>query len=470
MAAKWLRVLVCGLFLLMLTDRAWGNTTLVGPWVTYVNTSGIPLPAGSGMRLSGNIVYGELSALAGGGYASGIASAVRSNGTTAAMGSKIVSLAIPGSAMAKLTRIGIQIGATVLGGLVVDWATRKGLQWVNGALYKPVSSYQRSSSSPDPMPTMLSQYCRNHVVGYAPDGPTATSMVGGGWASCPVSGLGGWCWAYAPTSDCSTCEGGGCYTVYNIALYPPTTHPDWVVTTTTPVAMTNSEIETSIGTSLAGGDGVPTQTAARSLADGGVGQTAAALNEANKSFPSSSPSTSKTTSAQQTEIQNTYNSYINNNDVTNIYNDIDNSITSGTYPATSQTAQPSTQTIQIDPETIAQGVQTGLDRSAAEATTPNAVPAPGAETPPPKKSLTAVLTGFSSSLAALPFTSWLTSQVPGRGSEQSWIELPIPASWGPPVHLDFADHEGLLDFLGNSLLSVVGIMWILWLFRGRGEG
>ncbi len=129
------------------------------------------------------------------------------------------------------------------------------------------------------------------------------------------------------------------------------------------------------------------------------------------------------------------------------------------------------QSVTQDMETAIQYEPPGTPPPTGNVPSFSPAPAPDAESPPDKKSLVTVLQAFQSGLSQLPFVSFFQELAPSSADGSPVINLPMPdVMGGGDLPVDFSIYESQLDFIGDSLLAMVGIGWFLWFFRGRGNG
>lgn len=469
----------------------------LGPRVTTINTSGVPLPEMGDKSLTGNIIWKANPSLAGGygGTVYGkVAAQVQGTNGGSVLVKKWLPLAIPGSGVAKLTRVAIQAGALVAGGLLTEWASKKALEWADGKLYQQgqpsatVGGKLAPGATPPPAAWISDHWgehpdcgqqadSRGQVLLYATvdDMGIAANAAGApGVQDC----AGGWCARTLSTTHPKKPECVS-YQPKDVLVtryaYPQNSANSWWVDPTYLEEMNDSQIEGAVGDSLANPADSGHQEARR-LADQALGETGAAVSQGNQGWPYSITNNSwgpyfSTNNNHKTDIQNVYDNSVTNNQQTIILNAGDEYITNEEIPPDPDNPVQPKPATGLTKQEVREAVKGGLDDAAAETHTINGVPASPPEEPPEKKSISGVLTAFKDGIASLPILSVLESQKPSSGGGQSWINLPLASVMGGgSIRVDFADYEGILDWMGNALLGIVGLAWILFLFRGRGEG
>lgn len=181
----------------------------------------------------------------------------------------------------------------------------------------------------------------------------------------------------------------------------------------------------------------------------------------NQNFDSFSP-------ALQTAIQN----------LRKAIEDAANGVVSPPSPAPPGPNNPPGPNPPLTDKNITEDVRKGVDEALQDQVPPpisippgtiTAATPPGDITPSEKKNLTSIMDSFKAGLSGLPLLSWLSNQAPSITSGSSSLTFPFPSLVGGPKTVNFADYESSLDFMGNALLSIVGIGWTMFLLKGRGD-
>lgn len=466
-----LSIILVGAFGGIAADTCEAGVLLVGPRITEVNFSGYTTSAlgqmiADGTKVTGNIVYGELGSAAWKATQASVGAGVVGNtaaGTVSTIAKKWLPLAIPGGAVCTLTRVAIEAGLMIGCSYLAQYAAERGLAVVDGLLRK----VETVNVPTDPA-------CRSWWEANQGTYAVVANATAACEAACSAKGDTNCCSnpaAHSLVNDTvSTPCGNYWYWGYGDSKFiygmPFTT----VSNGTSP--MTSTQVENDLNQAMSGA--TPSE-AGKGLIDTALGHTGAALTNANMGWPYQPTNNwGPFTPSQGQSIQNIYNNAITNNQVDQITNQGDTNITNNIVindPNKDENAPPPKEQKTLTQKEVQDAVHAGIDDAGHEAVTLNGIDAPPPEQPPEKKSLTGVMGNFVSALGNLPLFSWLQGQVPSSGNECSYIDLPKGSLLGGGyIRVDFADYQSLIDFLGNALLSVVGLCWSMWLFRGRGEG
>lgn len=381
-----------------------------------------------------------------------------------------------GSALGPLVTIGISVAGMTWGPDIAAWIASKGWSYTGGNVVGPGSGYVVSGSAQGAGASSYT-YVSNYHVG-------VSNNAGNCLALCQANGngatygtwnnsehnQGGWNATYWATSCYSSYTGGG--GGYFLCEYPKPGYESYVTL--------NQETKSAATIQSAyQSDFVTDGSLARKLGEQIIAYLSPFVEEANKNWPGSVPSTggyAPLSDAQGSTVQQAFNDAIDPQAKTALQESADQN---GTSSPAGSVEGPAAKDWEYTPEQMAAAQYAkDLERESVYVTDwaaekpddgNGSTATAGTYTLPERKDLPGVLDTFKAALNNLPIISWASGVNLQVSGASSIVNLPIPAAWGGTITVDFADYESVLDAMGAGLYAIVGMAGVLFLFRGRGD-